>query len=193
MSARKKPKGSRNHGGFRWGAARPKLPETRVMVSLRLAPDAIEFLKTQPNKTQLIESLIYQYEDETMDKFLKQFIGTHQLALLRSSMFGEEGKYYRRVMRELRAKIEAIPTYGSTGNEGDRAPVYLHYFLGPMDWYITERDSGEEQRQAFGWADLGQGGGELGLISIHDIIAHHAELDLYWEPKPLGEVLKRAS
>ena len=65
--------------------------------------------------------------------------------------------------------------------------VHLHYFTGSQDWYITERDTSEEQHQAFGLADFGDGG-ELGYISIAELIKHGVELDLYWKPRTLAEI-----
>ncbi len=78
-------------------------------------------------------------------------------------------------------------TYEQDG-KGDDAVVYLHYFRGDMDWYITEKDMEAEQHQAFGLADLGMGFPELGYINISELIDNNVELDLYWEPKTLREV-----
>jgi len=71
---------------------------------------------------------------------------------------------------------------------GDQAVVWLHYFSPSADWYITERDSSEEQHSAFGLADLYGDGGELGYISIAELIANGVELDLHWNPRPLAQV-----
>jgi len=57
-----------------------------------------------------------------------------------------------------------------------------------MDWYITEKDMGDEQIQAFGLADLGMGFPELGYISIEELVENGVELDLHWTPKTLAEV-----
>ena len=74
-------------------------------------------------------------------------------------------------------------TYEQDGNGGD-AIVSLHYFKGGMEWYILERDKSDEQEQAFGLADLGDGG-ELGYISIQELIENGAEIDLYFTPHPI--------
>ena len=63
----------------------------------------------------------------------------------------------------------------ASDGKGDDAVVYLHYFRGGMDWYITEKDMEEEQHQAFGLADLGYGG-ELGYISIQELIDNGVSL-----------------
>ena len=74
------------------------------------------------------------------------------------------------------------------GGKGDAAIVHLHYFTSSGDWYITERDTSVAQHQAFGSADLGYGP-ELGYISIAELIANGAELDIHWTPRTLGEAL----
>ena len=92
---------------------------------------------------------------------------------------------------ELADLIKNMPvTYGQDG-KGDQAIAYLHYFRGNQDWYITERDMGSEedktQSQAFGLADLGYGG-ELGYISIVELVESGIEMDMYFSPKTLAEV-----
>ena len=57
-------------------------------------------------------------------------------------------------------------------------------------WYLTEYDP--SSKQAFGWADLGMGGGELGYIHIPELEGLNrrglplVERDLYWKPMPLS-------
>ena len=59
-------------------------------------------------------------------------------------------------------------------------------------WYITERDKsaddGNGNAQAFGLADLFADGGELGYISIPELLENGAHLDLAFTPKPLSEI-----
>jgi hypothetical protein len=89
-----------------------------------------------------------------------------------------------------------MPVTYATDGQGDDATVHLHYFTGGCDWYITEKDAGTPdepgQRQAFGLANLGYGG-ELGYISIAELIANGAELDLYWRAVPLRTVKAKES
>ena len=71
--------------------------------------------------------------------------------------------------------------------------AHLHYFLGGADWWLIEKDSDPDnagQIQAFGIADLGMGA-ELGYISIPEILACGAELDYYFAPKTVAEILGR--
>lgn len=116
---------------------------------------------------------------------LKRFIGGAQLSAISSAMRGEEGQFFRDKLIEVANVIQTMPkTYGQDGM-GDDAIAYLHYFKGAGDWHITEKDMEDEQLQAFGLADLFGDGGELGYISIEELIGAGVELDLYWTPKTL--------
>ena len=121
---------------------------------------------------------------------LSQFINPSQLSVVRLAMNGEEKQFFIDKMEELRQVIQKMPKTGGTDGQGDNAVVYLHYFLGGADWYILEKDMENEQHQAFGLADLFQDGGELGYISIVELIENGVELDFHWTPKSLAEVRK---
>ena len=119
---------------------------------------------------------------------LKPFIGQGQLSAMRQACKSEEGNWFIVRMVELAAGIFAMPKTYEQDGMGDAAVVHLHYFKGGADWYITERDSETDQMQAFGLADLFQDGGELGYISITELIENGAELDLHFNPCTLAQV-----
>ena len=91
-------------------------------------------------------------------KTLRGFIGNSQLAVIGSACYREEKQFFFNKLVEMADVVSTMPqTYNQDGL-GDQAVIYLHYFNGSMDWYITERDSdpdGEGQIQAFGLANLG--------------------------------------
>jgi hypothetical protein len=127
---------------------------------------------------------------------IKQFIGKAQLAAMGAGIRGEEGQFFKDKFVEIAKVIEGMPKSYETDGQGDKAVAYLHYFKGSGDWYITEKDAGDDedakngisgQVQAFGMADLGHGG-ELGYISIKELIEANVELDLYWTPKTLAVI-----
>lgn len=104
----------------------------------------------------------------------------------------EEGEAFADIVLGLAERIVKMPTSYQTDGQGNEAVVHLHYFLGNMDFYITEKDQGDtspdtRQHQAFGLADMGEP--ELGYISIEELIQNGIELDLYWTPKVLREVM----
>jgi len=118
---------------------------------------------------------------------LKGFFGRQQLAVISEMRFGEEKQWLFDRLCELAELITSMPVTYETDGQGDAAIVQLHYFTSGCDWYITERDCEREQLQAFGLADLGYGG-ELGYISIVELLECGAELDLHWTLKTLAEV-----
>lgn len=129
-------------------------------------------------------------------KALEGFIGGAQLRCMIDGCRGEEGDYFKDKLREMADTVATMPeTYGQDG-KGDQAVVHLHYFTASADFYITERDSdpdGQGQVQAFGLANLGLalgGCGELGYISIKDVLSYGAELDLHFTQKTLVEVAR---
>jgi hypothetical protein len=118
---------------------------------------------------------------------LSCFMSRSQLQVLRDALKGGEGEWFADKLRELAARVQAMPaTHGTDGQ--DDPDAVLHYFVGACDWYIVEKDREREQLQAFGWADLGDGFGELGYISIEHITAAGAELDLHFGPLALSKV-----
>lgn len=105
----------------------------------------------------------------------------------------EEKDFFCNMIIDLAARIQAMPKTYEQQDKGAQAIVYLHYFYGNCDWYITEKDMGTAdepgQHQAYGWADIGYGG-EYGYTSIVELqTIRGVELDLYWTPKPLAEVI----
>lgn len=105
-----------------------------------------------------------------------------------AGLMGEEWKFFADKMKELSSVIGGMPkTYDQDGM-GDAAVAHLHYFRGAADWYITEKDmEGKGTEQAFGLADLGYGG-ELGYISIDELINAGVELDFHFSPKSIGQI-----
>ena len=134
---------------------------------------------------------------------LTPFIGKDQLAVILELTHGEEGDFYAQKLAEYAERVSTAPRVYEQDGKGEEAIVYLYYFTGNMDWYITELDTDErfnpdgplrklstEQIQAFGSADHGYGA-ELGYISIAEIIECGAEIDLYWKPKTLRAALDK--
>ncbi|OGS98460.1 MAG: hypothetical protein A3H99_13140 [Gallionellales bacterium RIFCSPLOWO2_02_FULL_59_110] len=118
---------------------------------------------------------------------LRGFIGRQQLVAIGELCRGEERQFFIDKLVELAELVGSMPVTYETDGQGAQAIVWLHYFTPGGDWYITERDVLDEQLQAFGMADLGCGG-ELGYISIVELLACGVELDLHWQPRSLAVV-----
>ncbi len=122
---------------------------------------------------------------------VRQFVPTHQLNLIGTLCRSEEGDFFRGKLVEYAERVTLMPKAYEQDGLGEDAVAHLHYFSGGCDWWITEKDMGDEQAQAFGLADLGYGG-ELGYISLVELCASKAvEIDLHWTPATLGEIKAR--
>ena len=116
------------------------------------------------------------------------FTGNAQRRMISLGLRGEERDWFVDLVKRLNGIIATMPkTYDQDG-KGEQAVVSLHYFTAGCDWWITERDTETEQRQAFGLADLGNSDPELGYISIVELLQNHAELDFHFEPQTLAEL-----
>ena len=86
-------------------------------------------------------------------------------------------------------KIPAI--YSQDDVDDPTAWVKLFSPYSGAVWYITEYNP--SSKEAFGWAELHPGGGELGYIDIGDLEGLNrnglplVERDLYWRPRSLSQ------
>jgi hypothetical protein len=122
---------------------------------------------------------------------LRAFVAPGQLRTIAQLARGEEGQHFIDKAREYASRISTMPKTYEQDGKGEDAIVFLHYFKGSADFYITEKDSdpdGDGQIQAFGLADLFRDGGEMGYISIVELMECGVEMDLFWTPKTLREV-----
>ena len=124
---------------------------------------------------------------------LTHFISASQLCALQSNLNGEEREYFLSLLNDWEDKILHMPKPYETTEQGIAAPASLHYFKGDSDWYIVEKDSSEEQLQAFGYACLNGDkiNAEMGYINIEELIQCDVEFDLYWQPTALRNVIDK--
>lgn len=128
-------------------------------------------------------------------KTLREYTPKGEYNAIVDGMRSEEKQFFFDKVVEMENIISTMPkTYDQDG-KGNKAVAYLHYFKGNMNWYITEKDVGTKeeqgQHQAFGLADLGYGGeGEMGYISIVELVENEVELDLYFVPKTIEEIVR---
>lgn len=88
--------------------------------------------------------------------------------------------------------IDKLPKTHETDNiETKNKIIYLHYFYAQSDWYIVEKDSEEEQLQAYGYVILNgdEQNAEWGYINIEELKqSGKVELDFWWNPKVFSEI-----
>ena len=150
--------------------------------------NASDFAKAENNSDPIKAEVAKSMSDvRKILPVLMRFVGKQQLEIMMSSAKGEEGQFFIDKMLEVANIVSTMPKTYEQDGMGDDAVVYLHYFKGSSDWYITERDMEEDQLQAFGYAKIGSEG-ELGYINIDDLTRINVELDLYWKPKTIGDI-----
>jgi hypothetical protein len=119
---------------------------------------------------------------------LEDFISKSQVYALKDLLAGEEKNYFAKMLMDLSRLIENMPMTYET--EVQQNPlVYLHYFNADSDWWIVEKDIEEKQLQAFGYVSLHGWEIEAGYINIVELLENNIEMDLYWTPKPVKNVL----
>lgn len=125
---------------------------------------------------------------------LRPFLPPVQLETLRRMIWvtAEEHEFFRHKAAELAKRIDQIPAFYAQDGKGDEAVVYLHYFRGAANYWVTEIDRNYEPRriEAFGLANLygGAEDAELGYFDIAKLVRHGFELDLHFEPRTLAQL-----
>lgn len=128
---------------------------------------------------------------------LQYFMSRQQTLAVSNLIRGPERQFFIDILVELADRIKKMPqTYQQEGTPLDEQIVYLHYFGGGFDWYITEKDKGAEsdenpkvQQQAFGLACMFDD--EWGFISIQELIENGVELDFHLEPCSVKTLMGR--
>lgn len=164
---------------------------------IKLLREVKEIMAQLKGTTATTDSLDLASRFYTAMQTLKYFIGQSQLSAISSAAKGEEKQFFMEKMVALAERIKAMPQSYDTDGQGANAKVFLHYFRGASDWYITEKDKGSaddenpgEQLQAFGYAILNgdKEMAEMGYISIAELIKSGVELDLYYTQQTIGEI-----
>lgn len=127
---------------------------------------------------------------------LYHFMPRSQRQLIAEMLNGEESQFFEDKVMEFVDRITGMHATYQQDGMGEEAIVHLHYFGGPVDAWVTEKDVGDgsgnlRQLQAFGYVNLdgsGFDGAEAGYVSICELIEYGIELDLYWEPKPIKDL-----
>lgn len=139
---------------------------------------------TPPNKTERVNEGL-----AALNKIRPFLSGSQFKVLAQNIKSSEESEYFIDKVLSVQSVIDTMPKTYEQDGKGNNAVAYLHYFGGSSDFYITEKDkTGNGTKQAFGLADIFGDGGELGYISISDIVSNGMELDLYWTPKTLAVI-----
>jgi hypothetical protein len=124
---------------------------------------------------------------------LRLYMSQEQMMVMETASKGEEGTYFLELFVKLAALIESTPQSLINNIDADFGKAHLHYFTRGSDWYILERSRDGELDRAYGYAILNGDlqNAEYGYIDISELIAHGAELDLYFTPKKISQALAK--
>ena len=130
---------------------------------------------------------------------LHRFVSNPQRLILQTMLHGEEKYHFADVVLEAAGRVEKMPKPYETEGLGQQATVWLHYFKGSTDAWITEKDAGDlmddRQHQAFGKITNNgiKADAEFVYISIEELTSCGCELDLYWTPVTLATLFGKES
>ena len=115
--------------------------------------------------------------------FLSKFIPPEELDTLIVNTNGEEGDYFKNLLENTEKTIKTIPNLYANEDKGLKgSKVYLHYFVGDTDIYISELDL--DSMAGFGFACINgdKYNAELGYQYLPEIVEIEGmNLDLYWD------------
>lgn len=119
---------------------------------------------------------------------LKHFIPDWQNRNIIITLMGQNPAFDTAILL-LKNRIINMPRPYETNGQKENAIVHLHYNHDRSHWFITERDSSEEQLQAYGYACINGDllFAEFGYISIEELIRSGVELDLNWKPRKMAD------
>jgi hypothetical protein len=116
---------------------------------------------------------------------LKKIMPNHQKSIVKGN------NELSSVIEDLNKDVAEIPKIYAQDGKGKQAIVYLHYFYGGSDWYITEYN-GENEFFGFTVLNGDYEMAEFGYISVEELVTDgRIELDFYWERKTLKEALSK--
>lgn len=126
----------------------------------------------------------------TAAPLIKPYLSRMQYAALFAACGGEEKDFFMQKTVDLAQLIASMPVTYEQEGKGDDAIVFLHYFVGGSDWYITEKDVVGGVDQAYGYAILNGDDecAECGYISIKELTSNDVQMDFYFTPRSLAEI-----
>lgn len=122
--------------------------------------------------------IIPEYE---LPEVLKKVMPLHQQRYLKEIHYSEHVE----ILNKLAQAAEQLK---SRNDNGADTVMYLHYFYGNADWYISEWQKGDDI--FFGFANLGDDlNAEWGSVLRKELVEHgRIELDFYFKPKPIKSI-----
>lgn len=103
----------------------------------------------------------------------------------------ESKEEYPSMIQNISEAYANIPPLYAQDGKGKNAVVWLHYFAGGSDWFITELD--KKENRAFGYVVLNGDVqmSEFGYVDINELLPINlVNLDLYWSVQTLNQAFQ---
>ena len=123
-------------------------------------------------------------------ELLNAFTAGYQRAELLANLRQGPDNLYVHVLARLADRWDQTPTTAQMHGATRSAIARWHFTKGASDYWIIAKDTGASQSHAYGLASISyvHAAPEPGHISIPDILADGAQLDLYFEPVTVAEI-----
>ena len=122
----------------------------------------------------------------------RHFVPAYQRMVIKEFLKGEEKAFFAERISTLDSCINAMPSvYDTNGIPAEDKVFHLKYFGGAFTWYIVEKDSTDEQVQAYGLTlNASTGEREWGYIAIQTLLdLPLVEIDLHFDPTRAGDII----
>lgn len=131
---------------------------------------------TKSRHAKIEEQINYQ-----LPEILKKVMPLHQQLYLKEIHYSEH-------IQTLNKLAEAAEQLKARNDKGADTVMYLHYFYGGADWYISEWQ--KEDDIFFGFANLGDDiNAEWGSVFRKELVENgRIELDFYFTPEPIKNI-----
>ena len=117
----------------------------------------------------------------------------YQRAELLANLRQGPDNLYLHVLARLTDRWDQTPTTAQMHGATRSAIVRWHFTHGAADYWIIAKDPDSSQSHAYGLASISyvHAVPEPGYISLPDILTNGAQLDIYWTPVTVAEILGR--
>lgn len=128
-----------------------------------------------------VNEIFIKKEKFIFPEILKKVMPIHQQILLSSIGYSENEES----LNDLAKNVESLKERNDNGKD---SIMYLHYFQGNQDWYISEWD--KENQTFYGFANIGyDSDAEFGSSYVKDLVnSNKIELDFYFEPTAIKNI-----
>ena len=121
---------------------------------------------------------------------LRPFLSAQQWAGIAKAFRGSDAAHFMELAARIAARVRLMQKADDQEGQGAWATVQLRYFLSACDWYIVNLDpvAGVERAAGFVTREGASLDADPVIISVAELVACGAQLDLYFPPRSVGQL-----